>query len=76
VPCRLADHKDVHRGELIAVGSCLVIPLIGLIYVRVMGAIMRRAGVPPIEEQVSSLKMADADESDVAAEPVALKKAA
>jgi len=66
----------VYRGELIAVGSCLIIPLVGLVYVRVMGAIMRRAGVPPIQEQVSSLKLADADDNDVAAEPVALKKAA
>jgi hypothetical protein len=69
----LADHKDVNNSEWIVVGSTLVIPLIGLLYVRLTATIMRRAGVPPIAEHVGSLRT---PERAVVAEPVALRKAA
>jgi hypothetical protein len=31
----------------------MIIPVIGFVYVRVESAILRRAGVPPVEEQNS-----------------------
>jgi hypothetical protein len=68
----LADHKDVNKGEFVVVAASVVIPVIGFVYVRLMGSFMRRAGVPPMEE-VSSLKM---PERAVAAEPIELRKAA
>jgi len=36
----------------------MIIPVIGLVYVRIENAILRRAGVPPIEEQTSLEKPA------------------
>ena len=53
-------------------GLSMMIPVIGLLYLKLEKAILRRAGVPPIEEQISSLKM---PEQEVAA-PIEMRKAA
>jgi hypothetical protein len=72
----LADHKDVNSSDFIAVGSCLIIPVIAFIYVRVVGKIMRGAGVPPIAEEISSLKLPERGMPASVEEPVELRKAA
>src|SRR5687768_7405722 len=72
VPVFLADHKDVNKGDFVVVAASVVIPVIGFVYVRLMGTIMRRAGVPPMEE-VSSLKM---PEPAAPGEAIELRKAA
>ncbi len=67
----MADHKDVNTGDLLAVGAWIIIPVIGLVYVRIESAILRRAGVPPIEEP-TSLKFPE-QKGDA---PAGLRKAA
>lgn len=37
----------------------MMVPLLGLLYVRLERFILRRAGIPPIEEHIASLKLAD-----------------
>jgi len=53
-------------------GLSMMIPVMGLAYVILEKAILRRAGVPPIEEHISSLKMPD---QEIEA-PAQMKKAA
>ena len=53
-------------------GLSMLIPVIGLLYVRFEKIILRRAGVPPIEEHIASLKLHDQQLE----EPIQLRKAA
>ena len=52
-------------------GLSMMIPVIGLLYVKLEKFILRRAGIPPIEEHIASLKLPDQIE-----EPVQMRKAA
>jgi hypothetical protein len=67
----LVDHKSVSTGMLIF-GLSMMIPVIGLLYVKLEKAILRRAGIPPMEEQIASLKMPQQQIEP----PVELRKAA
>jgi len=67
----LVDHKSVNIGILMTFGLSMMIPVIGLAYLRLERFILRRAGIPPIEEHIASLKLSDPIE-----EPVQLRKAA
>jgi hypothetical protein len=67
----LVDHKSVNLGFLMTFGLSMMIPVIGLAYLRLERFILRRAGIPPIEEHIASLKPSDHIE-----EPVQLRKAA
>ena len=53
-------------------GLSMMVPVLGLLYVKLEKFILRRAGIPPIEEHIASLKLAD----QAAEEPVELRKAA
>jgi hypothetical protein len=53
----LADHKGVGTGMLMIFGLSMMIPVMGLLYLKLERIILRRAGVPPIEEHIASLKM-------------------
>jgi hypothetical protein len=66
----LVDHKSVGTGTMIF-GLSMMIPVIGLLYVKLEKFILRRAGIPPIEEHIASLKFPDQIQ-----EPVELRKAA
>jgi len=68
----LADHKSVGNGIWMIFGLSMMIPVIGLLYVKLEKIILRRAGVPPIEEHIASLKLPD---QEVEA-PIELRKAA
>jgi hypothetical protein len=68
----LVDHKSVNIGILMIFGLSLLIPLIGLLYLKLERVILRRAGVPPMEEQIASLKLPQ-QQLEV---PVELRKAA
>jgi len=52
-------------------GLSMTIPVIGLLYVKLEKIILRRAGIPPIEEHIASLKLPDQIE-----EPAQMRKAA
>ena len=52
----------------------MMVPMLGFLYVRLEKFILRRAGIPPIEEHIASLKLVDQDE-DVS-EPMEMRKAA
>jgi hypothetical protein len=67
----LADQKVVSSG-IIIFGLSMLIPVIGLLYVKLEKVILRRAGIPPIEEHIASLKMPD----QAIEEPIELRKAA
>src|ERR1051325_10212728 len=67
----LADQKVVSSG-IIIFGLSMLIPVIGLLYVKLEKVILRRAGIPPIEEHIASLKMPD----QAIEEPMELRKAA
>ena len=68
----MVDHKSVGTGTLMTFGLSMMIPVIALIYVRLEKFILRRAGVPPIEEHIASLKLPDQQIE----EPIELRKAA
>jgi len=68
----LADHKNVGTGIWMIFGLSMMIPVIGLLYVKLEKIILRRAGIPPIEEHIASLKLPD---QEVEA-PIELRKAA
>ena len=70
----LADHKGVTTGMLLTFGLSMMIPVIALLYVKLEQFILRRAGVPPIEEHIASLKLPD--ESEEVAATIELRKAA
>ena len=71
----LADHKGVNTTEMLMIlGLSMMVPLLGLLYIRLEKFILRRAGVPPIEEHIASLKLAD--HLEATAEPIELRKAA
>ena len=70
----MVDHKSVSTAILMTFGLSMMIPVIGLLYVKLEKIILRRAGVPPIEEHIASLKLAD--QSEEVAAPVELRKAA
>ena len=53
-------------------GLSMTIPVMGLLYVKLEKIILRRAGIPPIEEHIASLKLPD----EQIEEPVELRKAA
>ena len=57
---------------IIIFGLSMLIPVIGLLYVKLEKVILRRAGIPPIEEHIASLKMPD----QAIEEPIELRKAA
>ena len=42
-------------------GLSMMVPLLGLLYVRLEEFILRRAGIPPIEEHIASLKLVQDD---------------
>ena len=67
----LVDHKNVSTGILMTFGLSMTIPVIGLLYVKLEKIILRRAGIPPIEEHIASLKLPDQIE-----EPAQMRKAA
>ena len=67
----MVDHKSVSSGIWMIFGLSMTIPVIGLLYVKLEKMILRRAGVPPIEEHIASLKLPDQIE-----ERVELRKAA
>jgi hypothetical protein len=68
----LADHKIVSSGTLMIFALSMMVPVLGLLYVKLEKFILRRAGVPPIEEHIASLKLPD----QPIEEPVELRKAA
>ena len=53
-------------------GLSLLVPVLGLLYLKLEKAILRRAGIPPLEEHIASLKLPDQDEQA----PIELRKAA
>jgi len=68
----LADHKGVSSGIWTIFALSMMIPVIGLAYLKLEKFILRRAGIPPIEEHIASLKLPD-QQID---KPVELRKAA
>jgi hypothetical protein len=68
----LADHKGVGTGILMIFGLSMMIPVIGLLYLKLERMILRRAGVPPIEEHIANLKMPEQQIES----PMELRKAA
>jgi len=68
----LADHKSVSSGTLMIFALSMMVPVLGLLYVKLEKFILRRAGVPPIEEHIASLKLPD----QPIEEPIELRKAA
>ena len=68
----MVDHKGVSSGIWMIFALSMTIPVIGLLYVKLEKMILRRAGVPPIEEHIASLKLPD---QEIAA-PAELRKAA
>jgi len=68
----LVDHKSVGTETLMTFGLSMMIPVLGLIYLKIEKFILRRAGVPPIEEHIASLKLHDQQLQ----EPMELRKAA
>jgi hypothetical protein len=68
----LVDHKIVSSGILMTFGLSMMVPVLGLLYVKLEKFILRRAGVPPIEEHIASLKLPD----QAIEEPIELRKAA
>ncbi len=68
----MVDHKGVSSGIWMIFGLSMTIPVIGLLYVKLEKIILRRAGVPPIEEHIASLKLPD----EQIEEPAELRKAA
>ena len=70
----LVDHKGVSTGILMIFGLSMMIPVVGLLYIKLEKLILRRAGLPPIEEHIASLKLPDQSEEAPAA--VELRKAA
>jgi hypothetical protein len=67
----LVDHKSVSTGIWMIFPLSLTVPVLALAYVKLERFILRRAGIPPIEEHIASLKLPDHIE-----EPVELRKAA
>ncbi len=57
---------------LMTFGLSMMIPVIGLLYLKLEKIILRRAGIPPIEEHIASLKLPDQQIE----ESVELRKAA
>ena len=55
-------------------GLSMMVPVLGLLYVKLEKFILRRAGIPPIEEHIASLKLVEQDQE--IAEPIELRKAA
>ena len=70
----LADHKGVSSGIWMIFGLSMMVPVLGLLYVKLEKFILRRAGIPPIEEHIASLKLADHVKE--ATESIELRKAA
>jgi hypothetical protein len=69
----LADQRGVSTtGILMIFGLSLMVPVLGLLYIKLEKAILRRAGIPPLEEHIASLKLPDQDEQA----PIELRKAA
>ena len=68
-----ADHKGVSSGIWMIFGLSMMVPVLGLLYVLLERFILRRAGIPPIEEHIASLKLVREEEL---AEPIELRKAA
>jgi len=53
-------------------GLSMMVPVLGLLYLKLEKFILRRAGIPPIEEHIASLKL---PEQQIEA-PIELRKAA
>ena len=68
----LVDHKGVSTGIWMIFALSMMVPVMGLLYVKLEKFILRRAGVPPIEEHIASLKLPD----EQIEEPAELRKAA
>jgi hypothetical protein len=69
----LADHKGVSSGFWTILALSMMVPVLGFLYVRLERFILRRAGIPPIEEHIASLRLVQEEET---AEPIELRKAA
>jgi hypothetical protein len=67
-----ADQKGVSTGILTIFGLSMLIPVIGLLYIKLEKRILRSAGVPPIDEQIASIKLPPQSIE----EPIELRKAA
>jgi hypothetical protein len=67
-------NKGVSIGTLMIFGLSMMIPVLSLLYIKLEKMILRRAGVPPIQEQVASLKFPDQAQELEA--PLELRKAA
>ena len=67
-------NKGVSNGTLMIFGLSMMVPVISLLYIKLEKMIMRRAGVPPIEDQISSLK--SPDQGLKIEDPVEMRKAA
>jgi hypothetical protein len=68
----LVDHKSVSSGIWMIFALSMTIPVIALFYVKLERIILRRAGVPPIEEHIASLTLPN-QEVEV---PIQMRKAA
>ena len=68
-----ADHKGVSSGIWMIFALSMMVPVLGLLYVKLEKFILRRAGIPPIEEHIASLKLVQEEEL---AQPIELRKAA
>jgi hypothetical protein len=67
-------NKGVSNGTLMIFGLSMMVPVISLLYIKLEKMIMRRAGVPPLQEHLASLRFPD--QAREIQEPLQLRKAA